>query len=74
MGGSTVAAIDTTDYYFSSQNFCAFTCHVMESTTYQELQQSKHWKTSSGVRPTCADDAKRRLSFAEIRYFRFANR
>ncbi len=55
IGAVAVVAVDTTDYYFSSENFCAFTCHVMESTVYQELQKSKHWTTPSGVRPKCAD-------------------
>ena len=31
LGGGTVASVDVTDYYFSSDNFCAFTCHVMEA-------------------------------------------
>ena len=70
MGGSGVATMDVTDHYFSSQNFCAFTCHVMESTVYQELKQSKHWTTPSGVRPTCADcHVSGRLTFAMWDHF-----
>jgi len=70
IGGTSVATMDATDYYFSSDNFCAFTCHVMESTVYQELQQSKHWKTPSGVRPTCADcHVSGRLTFAMWDHF-----
>jgi nitrate/TMAO reductase-like tetraheme cytochrome c subunit len=70
VGGVGVATVDVTDYYFSSQNFCAFTCHVMESTVYQELKQSKHWTTPSGVRPTCADcHVSGRLTFAMWDHF-----
>jgi nitrate/TMAO reductase-like tetraheme cytochrome c subunit len=65
-----VASIDVTDYYFSSDNFCAFTCHVMESTVYEEMQKSKHWTTPSGVRPTCADcHVSGRLTFAMWDHF-----
>ena len=51
VGGTSVATLDATDYYFTSDNFCAFQCHVME-IPYKELQQSKHWNTPSGVVPT----------------------
>jgi len=40
--GSIVAVVDATDYYFTSENFCAYSCHVMERTVYKELKQSKH--------------------------------
>jgi nitrate/TMAO reductase-like tetraheme cytochrome c subunit len=40
--GTVVAIVDATDYYFTSENFCATSCHVMENTVYKELQQSKH--------------------------------
>ncbi len=70
VGGTGVATIDATDYYYSSQNFCAFTCHVMESTVYKELQQSKHWTTPSGVRAMCADcHVSKRLTFAMWDHF-----
>ncbi len=70
VGGTGVATIDATDYYYSSQNFCAFTCHVMEDTVYKELQQSKHWTTPSGVRPMCADcHVSKRLTFAMWDHF-----
>ena len=70
LGGITVAAMDLTDYYFSSDNFCAFTCHVMEDTVYKELQESKHWTTPSGVRPKCADcHVSGRLTFAMWDHF-----
>lgn len=69
IGGTSVATLDTTDYYFTSQNFCAFTCHVMESP-YKELQQSKHGTTPSGVIPTCADcHVAKRLTFAMWDHF-----
>lgn len=54
LSGSALATLDVTDVYFSSENFCATTCHAMRSTVYPELQQSKHWTTPTGVRPTCA--------------------
>lgn len=50
-----VPVIDATDAYFSSNAFCATGCHVMEATVYKEYQESMHWNTKSGVRPTCAD-------------------
>ena len=69
IGGTSVATLDTTDYYFTSQPFCAFQCHVME-IPYKELQQSKHWTTRSGVRPTCADcHVSKRLTFAMVDHF-----
>lgn len=40
------------DTYFSSNKFCN-SCHEMEATVYQELQQSGHAKAASGVQPTC---------------------
>jgi nitrate/TMAO reductase-like tetraheme cytochrome c subunit len=42
----------------------------MESTVYQELQQSKHWNTPTGVRATCADcHVDGRLTLAMIDHF-----
>ena len=68
-GGASVAILDTTDYYFTSQPFCASQCHVME-IPYKELQQSTHWTTPSGVRPTCADcHVSKRLTFAMMDHF-----
>ena len=32
-----VVIIDLTDYYFSTDNFCAHTCHVMERTVFKEI-------------------------------------
>lgn len=69
VGGTSVATLDATDYYFTSDNFCAFQCHVME-IPYKELQQSKHWNTPSGVVPTCADcHVSKRLTFAMWDHF-----
>lgn len=50
-----VPLADFGDRYFSSNAFCANTCHVMEATVYKEYQESPHWKTVTGVRPSCAD-------------------
>jgi cytochrome c-type protein NapC len=41
--------------YTSSLNFCAHTCHEMESTVYQEYTHSKHFKNQHGVVVVCAD-------------------
>jgi nitrate/TMAO reductase-like tetraheme cytochrome c subunit len=46
---------DYTDQYFSSMDFCATSCHIMENTVFKEIKQAKHWNTATGVRPTCAD-------------------
>jgi nitrate/TMAO reductase-like tetraheme cytochrome c subunit len=70
IASSSIALVDGTDFYFSSDNFCAKACHIMESTVYQELQQSKHWNSPSGVRPLCADcHVSGRLSFAMVDHF-----
>lgn len=41
--------------YTSSLNFCAHTCHEMESTVYEEYTHSKHFKNQHGVVVVCAD-------------------
>ncbi len=70
IGGIAVATIDATDYYFSSEDFCAYTCHVMENTVYKEYRESKHWKTASGVRAKCSDcHVSGRLTFAMWDHF-----
>ena len=43
------------DAYFSSDQFCANSCHEMKSTVAKEFLQSAHGMTSTGVRPTCAN-------------------
>jgi len=55
VGSISIPIIDQVDVYFSTNKFCASSCHEMESTVYKELQSSKHWTTSTGVRPSCAD-------------------
>ncbi len=70
VSGTVVAIVDATDYYFTSENFCATSCHVMENTVYKELQKSKHWTTPTGVRPKCADcHVSGRLTFAMWDHF-----
>jgi nitrate/TMAO reductase-like tetraheme cytochrome c subunit len=65
--GIVVAVVDVTDHVFSTNAFCAHTCHVMESTVFPEYQESKHWNTATGVRPACADcHVSRRLTYAMI--------
>jgi nitrate/TMAO reductase-like tetraheme cytochrome c subunit len=51
--GAPVA--DGVDRYFSSNNFCANTCHVMTATVAAELRESAHGTTKSGVVPQCKD-------------------
>jgi cytochrome c-type protein NapC len=41
-------------HYASSLNFCAHSCHEME-TPFQEYTQSIHYKNMPGVRAVCAD-------------------
>lgn len=55
IGSLSIPVIDQVDVYFSSNKFCASSCHEMESTVYKELQSSTHWTTSTGVRAGCAD-------------------
>lgn len=50
-----VPVADGVDQYFSSDQFCANTCHVMTATVAQELYETKHWTTPTGVRATCRD-------------------
>lgn len=70
VGSVFVIIIDATDYYFSTMEFCATSCHVMEDNVYVELKESKHWNTPTGVRANCADcHVSRRLSFAMIDHF-----
>jgi len=54
VGLVSIPLVDETDAIFSSNKFCT-SCHIMDSTVYQELQLSKHWTTHTGVRPGCAD-------------------
>lgn len=66
----SLAALDFTDYVFSHNTFCGNVCHVMESTVYQELQDSEHYNTPTGVRATCADcHVSGRLTWAMVDHF-----
>jgi len=38
----------------NTEEFC-ISCHEMESTVYQELQETVHWSNRTGVRATCPD-------------------
>ncbi|OOY41765.1 NapC/NirT family cytochrome c [Solemya velum gill symbiont] len=38
----------------NTEEFC-ISCHEMESTVYQELQETIHWSNRTGVRATCPD-------------------
>ena len=48
--GGFNAALEATN----TEEFC-ISCHTMEESVYQELQETVHWKNSSGVRATCPD-------------------
>lgn len=53
-----IIAVPTTeavDRYFSSEKFCAQTCHTMEATVAAERRESLHWTTPTGVRAACVD-------------------
>ena len=70
IAGVSIVSVDATDYVFSTQKFCAHTCHVMESTVYAEYEKSKHYNTATGVRPHCADcHVSERLSYAMWDHF-----
>lgn len=38
----------------NTEAFC-ISCHEMEATVYQELQETPHWSNRTGVRATCPD-------------------
>jgi nitrate/TMAO reductase-like tetraheme cytochrome c subunit len=53
-----IIAVPTTeavDRYFSTEKFCAQTCHTMEATVAAERRESLHWTTPTGVRASCVD-------------------
>lgn len=41
--------------YSNTLNFCAYSCHEMQSTVYEEYKKSTHFSSRSGVHPVCAD-------------------
>jgi cytochrome c-type protein NapC len=47
--------IDKVDQVFSSNQFCADSCHVMTETVAKELATSAHGTTHLGVVPECRD-------------------
>lgn len=51
--GAPVA--DGVDRYFSSNKFCAETCHTMQATVAEEFKKSAHGTTKTGVVPNCSD-------------------
>lgn len=70
IGAMFLGGLDFTDYVFSHNTFCGNVCHVMESTVYKELQDSKHYNTPTGVRATCAQcHVSGRLTFAMVDHF-----
>jgi nitrate/TMAO reductase-like tetraheme cytochrome c subunit len=50
-----VPVVEAVDKYFSSNEFCATSCHVMEATVAAEFQKSAHGTAKSGVVPECSD-------------------
>jgi len=60
-----VPVADGVDAYFSSDAFCANTCHIMTATLATEMRESRHRATPTGVRPGCSDcHLSRRLTAA----------
>ncbi|MGC9953769.1 MAG: NapC/NirT family cytochrome c [Rhizomicrobium sp.] len=54
IGIGLAAGYATVVDYTNSLNFCAHTCHEMESTVYQEYTHSKHFKNEQGVVVACS--------------------
>lgn len=54
LGIGLCAAYATAIDYTARLDFCAHTCHEMESTVYQEYMHSKHFKNEQGVVVACA--------------------
>lgn len=54
VGIGLAASYATVLDYTSSLNFCAHTCHEMQSTVYQEYKQSAHFKNQYGVVVRCS--------------------
>ena len=52
--GVSLHATEKVNVYLASTEFCV-SCHSMEAYQYQEYQESRHYQTSSGVRPSCGD-------------------
>lgn len=50
-----VPAAEGIDRYFSSNKFCADTCHTMKATVAVEFSESTHGTTKTGVVPECSD-------------------
>ncbi len=53
-GLAIAGAYATVVDYTNSLNFCAHTCHEMESTVYQEYTHSKHFKNEQGIVVVCS--------------------
>ena len=53
VGMSLASGYATVVDYTNSLNFCAHTCHEMESTVYQEYTHSKHYRNEQGVVVGC---------------------
>ena len=50
----SIPMADSADRYFSSDAFCSTPCHVMTTTVAEEIKESVHWTTATGVRPRCS--------------------
>ncbi len=55
VGGAMVAVAGATLHATATEKFCSTSCHEMQDNSFAEYQQSVHWATRTGVRPTCAD-------------------
>lgn len=59
MGGFIAGVIfwggfNTALEHTNTEEFCV-SCHTMRDNVYVELQETVHWKNTSGVRATCPD-------------------
>ncbi len=54
VGVALTAAYASVIDYTASLNFCAHTCHEMESTVYREYTHSKHFRNEQGVVVACS--------------------
>lgn len=70
IGSVFLVTMDVVDHVFSTQTFCATTCHVMEINVAKEMEESDHWNGPSGVQAKCKDcHLSSRLSYAMVEHF-----
>jgi cytochrome c-type protein NapC len=56
LAGLAIAAVYASVLdYTSTLNFCAHSCHEMESTVYEEYTHSRHFRNPEGIVVVCSD-------------------